>query len=206
MNTLNSDFRYVIQTNFKHQTGGGWKQFMVKPTLIYTMNQEIYLQAGISFLITDDYDNKIYEVRPWQGINLFYPRIGQLYINNFVRVEERFFAFDYEDENSMGIRARYAIMTRVPLNHNKIIDHTFYLWPYIEAFIPIYEKGLNPDIERFRFSMGLGYRFNQHVRSELVYMYEKSKDEEYKSFTENNNTIRIILRYSLNNGGKSTGL
>lgn len=179
---------------------------MIRPVIIYTMRDELFLQGGLSFFISEKEGKKLYEIRPWQGVNLFFPRIGLIYLNNFFRLEERFFLFDHDEENSVSIRARYALTTIIPLNKKQVIDRTVYLWPYIEAFIPIYERGLNPNVERFRFSFGLGYRFNKHVRTEFVYMHEKSKVELDHSFIENQNTIRIILRYSLTNGTKSTGL
>ena len=49
--------------------------------------------------------------------------------------------FDHDEENSVGIRARYALTTVIPLNKKQVIDHTVYLWPYLEAFIPIYGRG-----------------------------------------------------------------
>lgn len=205
-NTLNSNFRILVQTNFKHRIESDWRQLLVRPTIIYTMRDEIYFQGGLSFFYTWENKDKIYEIRPWQGVNLFWPRIGQIFLNNFVRLEERFFAFDFEDENSMSLRARYAITTQIPINHNKLIDHTLYLLPYFETFFPMYEKGLHPDIERFRFSLGLGYKFNTHFRTELVYMHEKAKADVFNSYTDNRNTARIILRYAIDNGMKTTGL
>lgn len=179
---------------------------MLRPAIIYTMRDELYFQGGISFFVSEAGGKKIYEIRPWQGMNLFFPRIGLIYLNNFLRLEERFFLFDNDEDNSVSIRARYALTTVIPLNKKQVTDHAIYLWPYLEAFIPVYERGFNPNVERFRLSLGLGYRFNKHIRSEFVYMHEESKVEFSDSFIENQNTMRIILRYSLTNGTKSTGL
>ena len=206
MHTLNTNFRYAVQTNFKHQTEGHWKQVMIRPALIYTMRDELYLQAGLSVLFTWNGDENIYEIRPWQGVNIFFPRIGQIFINNFIRLEERIFLFSNDYDHSASIRARYSVATQIPLNHYQIIDHTVYLWPQIEAFIPIYDQGFTPYVDQFRFSLGLGYRFNGHIRSEFAYMYEKSKVEETHNFSENSSTIRVILRYLLSNGQKPTVL
>ena len=206
IHTLNSNFKYVIHTNYKHQSDGSWRQLMIRPVIIYTMRDELFLQGGVSFFVSEEGGKNVYEIRPWQGVNLFFPRIGSIYLNNFLRLEERFFLFDHDEENSVSIRARYALTTVIPLNKKQVIDHTVYLWPYVEAFIPIYERGLNPNVERFRFSFGLGYRFNKHIKTEFVYMHEKLKVELDNSFIENQNTMRIILRYSLTNGTKPTGL
>jgi hypothetical protein len=206
MHTLNSNFRYIVQTNFKHETSSDLKQVGVRAAFIYTMHEDLYLQAGLTMFITNEDDNNLYEIRPWQGVNVFFPRIGQLYLNNFIRLEERFFVFDYDEEHSMSLRIRYGLSTYIPLNHKQIIEKTIYLWPHFEVFIPDYEKGLDLNMNRFRGSLGLGYRFDKHIRSEISYMYEKSKQDGYHYFSENSTTVRLTLRYLLNNGQKVRGL
>lgn len=204
MQTLNKNFRYAIQANFKHQAKDHWKQVMIRPAFIYTLRDELYFQGGVSVLFTWHDDSDIYEIRPWQGVNVFFPRVGQVYINNFVRLEERIFLFGEDYDRATHIRARYSLATNIPLNHHQIIEQTVYLWPQIEAFVPLYEQGFTPYVNQFRFSLGLGYRFKGHLRSELAYMYDKSKVEDFRTFSENSSTVRIVLRYILNNGQKPT--
>jgi len=154
MHTVNSDFRYIIHTNFKHLTDRDWRQSVLRAAFIYTMRDELFLQGGINTSFVNEEGIHIYEIRPWQGVNIFFPRIGQVYVNNFIRLEERFFVFENAEDRSTSIRGRYALTTYIPINHRQIIEKTMYLWPYVEAFIPLYDRGFNPDINRFRFSLG----------------------------------------------------
>ena len=89
---------------------------MVRPAIIYTPTDELFVQAGITFLYTVENGSKFYEIRPWQGVNIFFPRIRNVYINNFLRLEERFAFSAIDEENFSQLRGRYALMTFLPLN------------------------------------------------------------------------------------------
>ena len=198
--TANNNFRILAHTNYKFETTkDGWKQIMVRPAIIYTPTDELFVQAGITFFYTVENGSKFYEIRPWQGVNIFFPRIRNVYINNFLRLEERFAFSAIDEENFSQLRGRYALMTFLPLNHNDMINNTLYLWPYIELFAVFAQKGVDPYLSRYRFSMGLGYRFTDHIRTELVYMYEKSRTEWDVTYNGIDLVIRIVLRYSLLN-------
>lgn len=80
-----------------------------------------------------------------------------------------------------------------------MINNTLYLWPYAELFAVFAQSGVDPYLSRYRLSMGVGYRFTDHIRTELVYMYEKPRDEGDITYNGIDQVIRIILRYSLFN-------
>ena len=90
-------------------------------------------------------------------------------------------------------------MTFIPLNHKDMINNTLYLWPYAELFAVFAQSGVDPYLSKYRFSTGLEYRFTDHIRTELVYMYEKSGTESDVTYNRIDKVIRIVLRYSLFN-------
>ena len=198
--TINNNFRFLAHTNFKFETAKkGFRQIMIRPALIYTPRDELFVQAGLTFFYTVENGDEYYEIRPWQGINIFFPRINNVYINNFFRLEERFAYSAVDDENFTQLRGRYALMTFIPLNHKDMINNTLYLWPYAELFAVFAQSGVDSYLSRYRFSMGLGYRFTDHIRTELVYMYEKSRNESDVTYNRIDKVIRIVFRYSLFN-------
>lgn len=194
--TINNHFRFQFHTNYKHLTNNGkWDQFMIKPTLVYTMNDYFYFQGGIQLSYTDEGELYKFEIRPWQGINIFFPRLWNLYINHFIRIEERFFYQNIGEKETGSLRGRYAIGTYIPLNHRELTPKTLYLWPYVEFLGDLLGQNLERFIANNRYSLGVGYQFNDHFRFETVYMMVRSRDTREEDFILSDHIIRVGLRY-----------
>jgi len=206
--TFNNHFRFLFHTNYKHlMDDNKWNQFMVRPTLIYTMNDYVYFQGGVQLLYTDLGDLNKLEVRPWQGINIFFPTLGRLHFNNFFRLEERFFYQNIGERQTTSLRGRYAILTNVPLNHPSMSPRTVYLLPNFELLGSLWGK----DVERFiastRYSLGAGYQVDDRVRLETIYLLERSRDRAEDNFRAINHIYRLVFRYNFKmHTEKSIGL
>jgi hypothetical protein len=196
--TISNHFRFLFHTNYKHLLNNGkWDQYMIRPTLVYMMNDYIYFQGGIQFLYTDAGDLNKFEIRPWQGMNIFFPRIGKIYINHFLRIEERFFYQNVGEKEASSLRGRYAILTFIPLNHSTLSPKTVYLIPNVEFLGDLMGKNVERFIANSRYSMGIGYQFSDHIRFETVYMMQRSRDSREENFSTSDHAIRLVLRYQV---------
>jgi long-subunit fatty acid transport protein len=196
--TMNNHFRFLFHTNYKHLANNGkWDQYMIRPTLVYTMNDHIYFQGGIQLLYTDEGELNIIEIRPWQGMNVFFPRIRNIYINHFLRIEERFFYQNLGERKASSLRGRYAITTFVPLNHRSMSPQTIYLWPNMEFLGDLLGENVERFVSTIRYSMGVGYQFNDHLRFETLYMLDRSRDSQEENFVNSDHILRFVLRYQV---------
>ncbi len=194
--TFNNHFRFLFHTNYKHLlNNGNWDQYMIRPTLVYTMNDHFYFQGGIQLLYTDEGDLNKFEIRPWQGMNIFFPRIRNIYINHFLRIEERFFYQNIGEKETSSLRGRYAILTFIPLNHASMSPKTVYLLPNVEFLGDLMGKNVERFIANSRYSMGIGYQFSDHFRFETVYMMQRSRDTREENFITSDHVIRLVVRY-----------
>ncbi|HLF32643.1 MAG TPA: DUF2490 domain-containing protein, partial [Cyclobacteriaceae bacterium] len=51
-----------------------WKQIFFNPVVTYQLNNTLQAQGSLVLAYTDEMDNTIFEIRPWQGILVSYPR------------------------------------------------------------------------------------------------------------------------------------
>jgi hypothetical protein len=206
--TLNNNFRFLFHANYKHlMDDRKWDQYMIRPTIVYTMSDYVYFQGGIQVLYTDQGKLNKLEIRPWQGMNVFFPRIGGIHINHFIRLEERFFYQNIGEGQSSSLRARYALMTNVPINHPVMGPKTVYLWPNIEFLGDLWGENVERFIASTRYSLGLGYQFDGQLRCESVYMLERARDRAKENFRVANHIVRFIVRYNFKkHNSKSIGL
>jgi hypothetical protein len=196
--TLNNHFRFLFHTNYKHELNNRRRdQVMIRPTLVYTMNDLIYFQGGIQFLFTDEGEFNVLEIRPWQGMNIFFPRIRNIYFNHFLRIEERFFYQNNGEKEASSLRGRYAILTLIPLNHATLSPKTVYLLPYVEFLGDLLGRNVKRYIASSRYSLGAGYQFNDHFRFETIYMMERSRDTGEENFVISDHVVRLVLRYQV---------
>lgn len=195
--TLNKDFRFLFHTNYKHlMDDRKWDQYMIRPTLVYTMNDYIYFQGGIQALYTDQGRLNKLEIRPWLGVNVFYPNFGRIHINHFIRLEKRFFFQNIGEKDVSSLRFRYAIMTNVPLNHPGMQPETVYLLPNVEFLSDVWGENVERFIASTRYSLGLGYQIDDKMRYEAIYMLERARDRKEDKIYVFNHIVRLVFRYN----------
>jgi hypothetical protein len=92
------------------------------------------------------------EFRMWEQFALV-SRINRVLIEHRYRIEQRWINGDYRN------RFRVRLNAIVPINHTKIISHTWYASIYDELFL----TNEAPYFERNRFLAGGGYQFNDKI-------------------------------------------
>jgi len=88
---------------------GGWWRLVVRPNAMYSLSNSLRVGGGLGNFLTfnDEIDNR-WELRPWQGASLVWPR-WRVPLDQFLRLEER---FDFNTRTwklSASLRLRYRL-------------------------------------------------------------------------------------------------
>lgn len=206
--TINKQYRLLFQVNYKDQINNNqYQQVVIKPSFIYIFRKNIYIQSGIQLSYTDEELLHLIEYRAWEGVNIFFPRFGHVTINNFFRLEERFFIQNIGEQIPGSLRGRYAVASFIPLNNKSLVPKTVYLKPYVEFYAELAGKEVNRILDKTRISLGLGYCFNEHFRLETTYMIDSERETASDPFIFTTHNARMTFRYLIvHNGGEPVGL
>jgi hypothetical protein len=199
IHTFNEHFRINPSLSYRRLAGDpGWNQIVFNPDFIFTWSDLIHIRGGVFLQYTEDHDKKLFEVRPWQGVMVFFPRIKGFFIQHYLRLEERFI---YKIDDSGGYvystRMRYYLQAFIPINHHNIVDHTFYLWPGMEFFMELSGTSSERIVDRTRFNLGAGYRFSKNYRLELCYMLQDNRTNSNSKFTASDQMFRLVNRITI---------
>jgi hypothetical protein len=88
---------------------GGWWRFIVRPNLRYSVSEIVLVAGGVgSFYTWNEEIADRWELRPWQGVTVVWPRLP-FELQHVLRLEERF-EFDTETWSSQSsLRLRYRL-------------------------------------------------------------------------------------------------
>lgn len=137
------------------------------------------VHAGLNFLykIIEE-DNNAIEIRPWLGAKVRWPYFWRFHFIQYFRLEQRFEHTLQVHEWDNNFRARYKIITNVPLNHHSLSDHTMYWALAYEYYTNSFKDELSlTKAAHHRFECGLGYKPNVKSRAELIVDLFRSRDE-----------------------------
>ena len=87
----------------------GWWRLVIRPNAMYSLSNSLRVGGGLGNFLTfnEEIDNR-WELRPWQGADLVWPR-WRIPIDHFLRLEER---FDFNTETweaRISLRIRYRL-------------------------------------------------------------------------------------------------
>lgn len=148
---------------------GDLEQFVVRPAVIYRINERIAVSQGYAYVYSEPYIDEVktstVEHRPYQQLQIR-DQSGRFFFNHRYRMEERFLEEDFR------MRFRYMLWVQVPVNKKLMEKSACYFSAYDEIFFhadkPVFDKN--------RIYAGLGYVLSPTVRLEIgdmVQMYEK---------------------------------
>ena len=88
---------------------GGWWRFVLRPNVRYNVSKAVIVAGGIGSFYTwnEDIADR-WEIRPWQGVTLTWPR-NPLMVQQVVRLEERFDFNTRTWESLSSLRLRYRL-------------------------------------------------------------------------------------------------
>lgn len=184
----------------RHEWIDTWQQSLMRVGLDYYATENSMLTVGYGWIESFPYGEQpisatLTEHRIWQQW-IINQRVGRLYVNHRYRLEQRFLEQPGSTDYVFRQRARYRLMTMLPIGERDLKDHTFFVSAYAEPFIS-FGKGVGANIlGQNRLYLALGYRINPKVSFQLGYLNQyivKADGERH----ERNHDLQLGLRYNL---------
>ena len=147
-----------------------WSRLYVRPSIKYHLNKTWELHTGIGFFYTY-YNNDIdqFEIRPWQGVQLNWPKWDKIGFKNLLRVEERISYLTNNWSSDFELRMRYKLSGKYDFNTK------LYLSFYGEYFLPISGNIKELYTNKGRSGIGLGYKPGKDWQLEFVFNWQGSR-------------------------------
>ena len=173
-----------------------WMQFQVYPSLRYLANATVDLRGGVGFIYTGQVPaTNTFEIRPYQGTRLIWPRLKRLEFYHPIRLEERFL-FQTGAKLSASLRLRYKLGTVIPIGD--VIEHiTGYNRTSIPVSIELFFDGGGIQEQfgsRLRISAGFAYVFSATWSTDINLIVQESRSTDTGDFTTSDIILQVDLR------------
>ncbi|MCZ6917287.1 MAG: DUF2490 domain-containing protein [Gemmatimonadetes bacterium] len=175
---------------------GGWRRFVVRPSVRYQLHRDVRLMGGLgNFVTVNDVIANRWEVRPWQGVNVTWPR-APVHFEHFLRFEEQFDFNTRTWESQSSLRGRYRLRTVIQWSALRQ-DRYWRLLASVEGFLTLAgEQGQFR--EQFRFSVGVERSHRAGVRTR----FDATWQREGRLFVEGSiNDLFLRVRLFTSFGG-----
>jgi hypothetical protein len=177
--------RYVINATYKIKNFKSPSFLKLKKPLI----NSYHLGGGLFMTDYEENDNNL-ELRLMQGLQIYTPQIKGLYLNNYLRLEERFQKAINDEPWTFGLRMRYRVSTVLEWKKKgEKFDRGLYVPLSIEFFFNFKPSDRNND--QIRVSPGLGYKFNKDWRCEFLVSYHNVVNDAEEDQKTNDFVFRI---------------
>ncbi len=176
------------------QLGGlSWSTGYVRPTIRFDVSKEFSLKGGIALFYRFRPDlPDIFELRPWFGGQLEWPRLGPITLRHRIRLEQRYFRFRNQSAPFSLTRFRYQIGASVPLKSGKSSrSKSLYLPIKYEFFMHFQDTTTRKE----RFAGGLGYYLTDSFRIEAGYTADMLRSTPSKELLRVEHMLRIQFKY-----------
>lgn len=173
-----------------------WIRTSFKPGAEWSAGNIVDLSGGMGFYYTvQEIIPNSFELRPWQGVKVHWPTLGRFSFDHYGRLEQRFnHSADPVEQWSSVLRGRYRLNVIFPINHSGIIDNTFFMRLNAEIYWNMGSSIEERFVNKNRYAMCLGYRFNLNWRLELYYMAEQSQAFSQEGFNVNSHIFQVSLK------------
>lgn len=152
-----------------------WSRIYARPSVRYHFNKLWQAHAGLGFFYIFNKSNADrFEITPWQGVQLNWPKFNRLSFKNLVKLEERISYRTDDWSSSFDLRLRYKLSGTLKLC--KTCTESYWFIPfYGELFFPV-----NDDIEEFfrnrgRAGLGLAYNVSKTWQFSFIFNWQSSR-------------------------------
>lgn len=185
-----ASYRYIFSTE------ENWWRVLARPSLKWKVLNWLDLRGGLgmSYSNLDNLDN-IFEVRPWQGVAILWPKIKIVEFSHLFRAEQQIVYNTSTWKNIYSNRFRYQLGSRINLTKTKQSKY-FFIRCSVEFFFRT-----NKELDKFlrndgRYTIGLGYVFNPKITVEARCFVQRSRSDELH-FNVSNEVFRLRFRYNI---------
>jgi hypothetical protein len=193
---LSRDWEFYGDTGYRMPLGGfDWATVYARPSLrLHAPRKPAELRAGLGVFYTNNRDgSNQWEIRPWFGFLLKWPRVGPLTFSNYFRIEERMFYTVDDSDWSHNTRLRYRLGTKIPLG--KTTKEQYFFIPIsAEGFFDVGEETSDFFGDRLRLDAGLGYIFNYVWTAEFHAILQESRSSADEAFAATDLIFRFQIK------------
>lgn len=173
--SVNEKLEYYGDAGYRTIVNDSWSRIHLRPSLRYSLKRSWEIQGGLGFFYTfDSSDTNQFELRPWQGIQLNWPKTAHISIKHLVRIEERLSYTTNNWESSFDLRFRYKLSGKVVPCTSCGLQNIFIPF-YGEMFLPVNDNIVEFYRNRGRAGIGLGYNASKDWRFSLIMSWQKSR-------------------------------
>jgi len=161
----------------------------------YDVYWALYTSYEVPLDSTDSYNT--FELRPWIGFrfNLIRPS-KRVQFNILFRLEERFFFYSGDEENSQSTRLRIRPELFYALNNDNIHQNkTWFLRLDGEVFINLSDPKGERYAQTGRIRLGLNYRMSNAWSFEVLFMEQFSKNTIDETYYGSSNIFNLKARF-----------
>jgi hypothetical protein len=162
------------------------------PGVSYTVKSWFQIWGGVRGIYTDNEGAEdTFELRVFVGPKFFIPNKRKMNIFSYTRYEARNIYDHGTHDWTLKNRIRSRFGAEIPLTSvaNAWKPGTFYALLYVE---PFWQSGSGFDM--FRFSAGLAYIPDDHIRLEFTYYAQWGQEAASDALTYNRNIFRLNIK------------
>lgn len=176
-------------------TGEKFKRLLLRSSVQYNWTYELDLIGGVGLFGTwEAEDYSTFELRPYQGVQLNWPKIWRMNFKHRGLMEERLL-WNNQSEFDANLRFRYRIKTKLPLNKSSIHYKTVYIPASYEIFSNLGDEEVENFQNRARAMLGLGYVFSDKWLAEMEVTFQRSRSTQTDDLTLSDRIFRLKLIY-----------
>jgi len=170
-----------------------WNRIYARPSIRHHINDHWELHAGLGlfyiFFNEDEFNR--FELTPWQGIQLNWPKFGILGFKHLVKLEERISFLTEDWTSSYGFRFRYKLSGKLSLPKSESSSQWFIPF-YGELFFPAFDKIEAFFSDKMRTGIGIGYS-KSDWNIQLLYNWQLARVIPLDNFKYNDNAFQIKI-------------
>jgi hypothetical protein len=186
-----SGYRTILQENI-------WHRIYARPSVRYHFNKNWEIHGGIGFFyIFNKSKTSRFEITPWQGIQLNWPRWANLRFKSLVRIEERISFLTNNWSSSLALRLRYKLSGRLDIFKTSPEKFWFVSF-YIEMFFPVGDEIKEFFRNRGRVGFGFGYNPSRIWRFSFIFNWQRSRTAVDEDLSVSDYAYQIKIRKYIN--------
>jgi hypothetical protein len=172
-----------------------WDLLYFRPSVKYKWTKHLSLRGGVGGVFLFEEINST-ELRPWQGLQIFWPVLSELKFDQYVRLEQRFVDLRRTGTGyQFTLRLRYRVRARSrPRPLLGIPTPTFGMIAY-EVFFNLESIIPDSDLKMDRFYAGVGNDVTSKWTVQLHYIYIRLRGGDGLGINATDHVLRMRLTY-----------
>lgn len=198
---LDDKWNYGQDVAYQHSyESPTYTRILLRSQISRQLTGAVSLHGGLNFLYKfNEDDNNAIEFRPWLGAKLRWPYFWRFNFVQYLRFEQRFEHTINVNDWDNNFRVRYKIGSNVPINHESLVDKTFYGVLAYEFFSSSFDDEIRfTTAATHRLDFGIGYRQNIRNRYEATVVALNGLSEDNKHYALSSGVLFLKYKRYIN--------